>query len=410
MVTGAFVSVKVGGVLAILNVGKTRACRCGVVLNSRPERPTGTALVALLVAAGAFGCDYRKDVVEPGYYGSAGTSAAMDSAGTATMSSQGTAQGTGQGAGGSLTGASGTAGAAGVGGANVGALAGDETALGGSVEMETSPGDSASQPAMGGEPSGDSPGSAGACELSGPWLVTEHLATDALGQLQYGHYYYYYEIAQSGEVFEVTRGTLCGNDAVGVGLFAVTVSQAGGGAADREHVNHAGRRGVSRQVAAGCEIAFDKWYTARGVTLPFYEDPANPLPTVDDPAVGGEPGWEDWDADGKPGLTGNLSGTVEGKVFVAPRYWTEPSGTVPSLMSPIKLSVRWNQEPNVIAFEGSPLLAMDAAVAADPDLHFLQMARLDASQVPQGDVHSLCDWLVGQAPTLTPEAASAEEI
>lgn len=242
------------------------------------------------------------------------------------------------------------------------------------------------------------------CDLTGHWLSTVHLTTDALGQLQYAHTYHYYQIEQKGGAFTITKGLLCGVDAVGVGAFAVNVDFKPSWPAIASRVNFAGWKGSSAPAANGCKLDFEKWYTVRGATLPHYLDPAIPLPTADEKAAGGKPGWEDWDGDGNPGLTGVLSGVVSGKIFVAPRQWTQMSGSVPNVSGVFKLPVQWNQEPNVMSYDGSPLLASDAAKAADPALHFTEFARLTKEQAA-GDDAAICKRMVELALKLTPAAA-----
>lgn len=184
----------------------------------------------------------------------------------------------------------------------------------------------------------------------------------------------------------------------------VTADFRGAWPAIAAEVNFKGRKGTSVAAADGCKIDLQKWYTVRGATLPYYLDPNNPLPTADDQAASGKPGWEDWDGDGHPGITGMLSGVVSGKIFVAPRMWTQVSGTAPDVRSVIKLPLQWNQEPNVMSYDGTPLLGSEAARAADASLHFVQFARLDATQAA-GDDAAICKSVVALAPMLTADAA-----
>lgn len=108
--------------------------------------------------------------------------------------------------------------------------------------------------------------------------------------------------------------------------------------------------------------------------------------------------------DGNPGLTGVISGVVTGKIFVAPRQWTSMHGTAPDVSSAFRLPLLWDQEPNVMSYDGSPLLASSAARAAEATLHFVQLARLTEEQAA-GDDHAICTRVVELAKTLTPEAA-----
>jgi hypothetical protein len=242
------------------------------------------------------------------------------------------------------------------------------------------------------------------CSLNGRWLSTVHYVTDALGQKQYCHSYIYYEIEQTAEAFQVKKGLLCGDDAVGDGDFAATVDFSASWSSVVMRPLFTGRTGTSAAASGGCEIDFEKWYTVRGATLPYYLDPANPLPSAEQPAMGTTPGWEDWDMDGNPGLTGTISGVVTGKIFVAPRQWSSMHGSVPDLASAFRLPLMWDQESNVMAYDGSPLLSSSAARAAEANLHFVEFARLTAEQTA-GDDQAICANVTALAKTLTPEAA-----
>lgn len=249
-----------------------------------------------------------------------------------------------------------------------------------------------------------STGSGGACDLTGHWLQTTHKVTDGLGNLQYSHNYFYYQIEQQGDAFSVKRSLHCGTETVGGGSFAITVDFSGAQPGLMKNVSHNGRKGTSVKGASGCTINLDKQYMVFGATLPHYLDPSTTLPSAEEQAMDGKPGWEDWDGDGNPGITGVCSGTVTGKIFTAPREWGVLSGSVPDVSSLFKLSMSWDTEPNVMSFDGSPFLGASAVRAADNTLHFAQFARLKDDQVT-GDDAALCKRLVMLAPMLTPEAA-----
>jgi hypothetical protein len=251
---------------------------------------------------------------------------------------------------------------------------------------------------------GSSSAAASSCDLTGPWLVTVHKVTDGLGNLQTVHDYYFYELKQNADAFTVAKSFKCGSDVIGGGAFAITVSYEAAQAGVIKHVSHNGRTGTSTSAAGGCQVEFAEQYTVGGATVPYYLDPATTLPTVDQMATDGMPGWEDWDEDGKPGITGVLEGTITGEIYTAAREWASYSGSVPDVGSAFKLALEWDQEPNVMSFEGSPFLSSSAVRAADASLHFVELARLSAEQASGEDL-ALCQRLVALAPTLTPEAA-----
>jgi len=355
-----------------------------------------TNLFTILCLAAASACGYERDHVQPGFYGpvQAGTGALGDGSQQNPITQAGTA--------GTIlipnapTGSSGTTGAGGM------AVATADNGM-----PSAGPGSpSAGAGGTAGHPAAGAPAMpASKCDLSGRWLSTVHYVTDALDQLQTAHTFIYYEIEQQGDAFEIKRGLQCGDEATGYGVFAASASFRSAWAAVASRVSFTGRMGKSVATSGGCMVELQKWYTVRGATLPYYTDPSKPMPSAEQMATATTPGWEDWDGDGNPGITGIVeSAIVSGKIFVAPRQWTSMTGTVPDVSSLFKLPLEWNQEANVMAYDDNPLLASDAVRAADPALHFAQFARLTGEQA-SGDDSAICSAIIALAPTLTPEAA-----
>lgn len=243
------------------------------------------------------------------------------------------------------------------------------------------------------------------CDLTGRWLLTMHKVTEALGNQQTGHTYVYYELKQQGDVVTVEKGVMCGLDALSEGSFAVTVDFSAAWPGIRKNVQLAGRKGSSVVTASGCQVDFAKEYSVLGATTPHYLDPATALPTAEEMAAAGRPGWEDWDGDGQPGITGTCAGTVTGKIFSAVREWSSLSGVVADVRSHFTLPLSWDSEPNIMAFDGSPFLGSSAVRAADAALHFAQLARLQPNEAVGGDDATICSAVIALAPALTPEAA-----
>jgi hypothetical protein len=350
-----------------------------------------TLLLAAFSLLSASGCGFDRDGVRAGYYGpvtagSAATVAGMQQNPITQAGSPASNPSLPMGAAGTAAGAAGT-GMAPVAGSGGIAAAGQ----GGSAGGEPTAGTSAMPPSP--------------CDLSGRWISTLHYVTDALDQLQTAHTYVYYEIEQQGDAFQIKKGLQCGDDAVGSGVFAATANFKSSWAAAASRISFVGRMGKSVMTSGGCMVELQKWYTVRGATLPYYTDPSKSLPSAEQMASGTTPGWEDWDGDGNPGITGIVeSAIVSGKVFVAPRQWTAMAGTVPAVTTTFKLPLDWNQEANVMAYDDNPLLASEAVRAADPALHFAQFARLSAEQA-SGDDAAICNGIIALAPMLTPEAA-----
>jgi hypothetical protein len=360
-------------------------------MQKRFMRASGTKLLLVTIwLAVTSACGFERDRVQAGYYG-----ATQGGSGGSVLGGQQipVAQG---GAGGSNPNPS--MGAAGIQAATAGT---GTSASAGAGSPSAGAGGAAGADSFAGGPAMP----ASECDLSGRWLSTVHYVTDALDQLQTCHTFIYYEIEQRGDSFEIKKGLQCGDDAVGFGVFAATANFKAAWASVASKVSFAGRMGRSVATSGGCMVELQKWYTVRGATLPHYLDPSKPMPTAEQKATDTMPGWEDWDGDGNPGITGIVESTiVSGKIFTAPRQWTAMSGTVPTVSSLFKLPLEWNQEANVMAYDDNPLLASEAVRAADPALHFVQFARLAADQAT-GDDAAICAGIVALAPTLTPEAA-----
>lgn len=277
-------------------------------------------------------------------------------------------------------------------------VAGDDAALEpGGEPTDASDGDPGAEPS----PSDDAEDP---CDVGGRWLVTYHSVTDALGNQQTAHTWLYYEIERDDQGFVITKGLHCGDDVVGLGAFPINADFHLSRDAVRQRIDYSGLRVRSAPAANGCSVAFERRYVVRGATVGHYEDPSLPLPGPDQPATGSTPGWEDWDEDGNPGITLILTGTIAGKVFIAPRTWFEPSGEVPQMASPMRLPLQWNQETNLLGFDGSPLLTTQGVRAADPNLHFAELARLPDGQATGSDLE-ICDAVLELAPNLTPSAS-----
>jgi hypothetical protein len=248
----------------------------------------------------------------------------------------------------------------------------------------------------------------GPCDISGRWILTTHLVTDAFFAQQSAMVFHYYEIAKQGDGFEIAKMMRCGDIARGAGAVTVEIESEDAWEETRKRVSEIGRPVSSTAVAGGCDVHFGKWVTARGVTLPHYLDLSIPLPTVAQQASadGATPGWEDWDADGQPGVSVVLTGDVQGRLFVSPRIEWEYRATVPNTMTTFRLLIDWKQEQNVMAW--MPMedltLGLTADNAANPELHFAEAARLTADQAT-GDDAAICAAIRELAPALTPNAS-----
>ena len=168
-----------------------------------------------------------------------------------------------------------------------------------------------------------------------------------------------------------------------------------------------GRKFTSKASATGCAIAFEKRYSVVGATVAFYKDPNRTLPTLAEQAMATTPGWEDWDQDGNPGYTLNVTGLTTGKIFIVSRVWNAWSGSVAAGASRLKLADDWNEDTDLLGYDGSSLLTETSAGTRDNDasFHFVEFARLGATQAT-GDEATTCAAIRMLAATLTPDAAN----
>lgn len=266
-------------------------------------------------------------------------------------------------------------------------------------------------PEEGGAPAGDgssssstSPeASASPCDMSGRWLITQRLVSDALGQTQATRNWLYYEVSQNGTDLTVTKGLHCGYDVVPITSLAGNVDLHAAWPALLANNPFAGQKGTVQASASECQVAFDKVYSVEGVTAPFYLDPAQALPTSSQQASAGTPGWEDWDGDGHPGISLHITGLASGTLYAAVRKWSAWSGTVTDTSGSFILAATWDQEEIVLGYDGSSLLTTQGVRASDPTVHFAEFARLDASEAT-GDDATICAAVRMLAATLTPTA------
>jgi hypothetical protein len=247
----------------------------------------------------------------------------------------------------------------------------------------------------------------GPCDLTGRWLVVVRTVTDALGTSQAAHEWYYYELAQSGTQATVSKGLVCGEN--------VRALSAASGNADFPKVwpammtklTHTGRKGNSSPTSGGCQVSFEKIYEAMAATVPYYLDPSNALPPSSQQASGSTPGWEDWDQDGQPGYTMNITGIAQGQIYMVARSNYAMGGTIAASASSFDLPVQWNSEQDVLGVNGPPILSMTTSAVKDSNAsqHFATFARLADGQAT-GDDASVCAAIRSLAPTLAPSASN----
>lgn len=244
-----------------------------------------------------------------------------------------------------------------------------------------------SPPPDGGTPPPDGP-TEPECDLTGRWIVQHSTFSEALMAEQIATNWFYFEIVQEGDAFAVVDGLNCGLEVRGT--TTVYLSEATLEALAQNNNSSRGRTGtfVLNQDGTQCELALDRTYNIRGANREILDsrwkmgDPPIPLddfPLPEDAASG----MEDWDADGKEGIT-LLSGL--GSRCVAQLDWNEYSGTVPTGEDQFGgmgvIDVRFDSR-ETISKDTDPLLGL---VTATPlGVGYAYMARVgDALQLGTG--------------------------
>jgi hypothetical protein len=233
-------------------------------------------------------------------------------------------------------------------------------------------------------------------------MVTQRVVVEAIGVQQALRMWLYFEFVQDGTEVTATRGLDCGYDVVPLTAIA--------GAADLHRAwpkimtNNSmnGRKGTIAPTRSGCSVSFEPTTTVDGATVSYYRDLSVALPTTTDQASGSTPGWEDWDADGDPGISYHLSGVASGAVYVAARHTNTWAGTISGTAPPFTVPDTAKHEEDLLGYDGSPLLTTTSSPSADATLRFAEFARLDATQAT-GDDTTTCTAVRALAPTLTPK-------
>jgi hypothetical protein len=255
-----------------------------------------------------------------------------------------------------------------------------------------------------GSDAASNPGPSSPCDLGGRWIATDHEVATGLGAQEAAHTWLYLELTQTGSAGTVTRGLDCGQNVRGISSVAADVDYPKAWPALLTKDKQTGRTYTSVAGASGCTVAFEKFYSVIGATVPFYTDPSQAMPTVSQQATSTTPGWEDWDDDGNPGITMSTTGLVTGQLYVATRGSTVWSGSVAASASTFQLADDWNAETDTLGYDGSSLLTSPSSRDNDASLHFVQFARLASTQAT-GDDATTCAAIRMLAPSLTPRAA-----
>lgn len=261
------------------------------------------------------------------------------------------------------------------------------------------PGAAGSEADAGGEAGSEAQADAGAapevqphpdCDLSGKWMSSRRtlsIAVGIQGVQQSGHNWGYWEFEQNGTEAVTTKGLRCGFQVVDRSTTVPTevfVSQALWDGMTL-HSRNDGRRAIYGMTDDDeCYLHIEQRYLVRGATVDDFIDPEVPLAEAAQPATDTTPGWEDWDEDGKPGVTFKISGVANGEIYVVQRDWHEYEGTTPPGADKFQVGVTWNTEQYTLGKEPPQLPSADSVSSPEPGENFIWFARLD--DVEQWDV------------------------
>jgi hypothetical protein len=242
------------------------------------------------------------------------------------------------------------------------------------------------------------------CDLTGRWLITDRSVVSGLGIRQASLTWWYYEIAQNGDAFEVKRGFFCGGKVTPIdplgeeGDFSQTWNQF------VKDVRPTGRKGTSKASAKGCSVSFERYWELYGLSPYYAQNPTAELPTTAQKATDTTPGWLDSDRDGKPGFATKMSGLVSGTVHVVQRKGSEWAGDIAANASKFQLHSPWTSKSVPLAIDGSDLLASESTRDPEEAGHYGAFAKLADGQAASTDDLTVCAEVRKLALTLTPDA------
>ncbi|HEY5147344.1 MAG TPA: hypothetical protein VII82_11280 [Polyangiaceae bacterium] len=218
---------------------------------------------------------------------------------------------------------------------------------------------------------------AGPCDLTGRWLLSTREVATAIGAVEAAHTWRYFELSQVGSDVTVSKGLDCGANVRGVSSVAANVDYPKTWPAMQANAGDTGRNGTSTETSSGCQVSFEKRYQVLGATTSYFDDPSRALPPVSQQAASGSPGWEDWDQDGNPGFTMNVTGLVTGQLYIVTREWSAWSGAIAARATTFTLADDWDSEQDVLGYDGPSLLTEATAGVKDGDAsqHFTYPSR-----------------------------------
>jgi hypothetical protein len=232
------------------------------------------------------------------------------------------------------------------------------------------------------------------CDLTGKWISTQRLwnvanyddVTQSYQLAQRVQSWAYWEFAQNGTLATVKRGLQCGAEIDVIPLVPIAVDTALVG--DQKifkgvtrHNTMQGRTAVYSAKAGSdeCQLMIEKAAMVEGATFSYFKDFAHPLTQAKTAAQGTTPGWEDWDEDGSPGVTYQVSGIATGNLYAARRELVEYRGITAKQAKKFKLDVIFQYQHLVISTNPTKIGWPVFKPSTDQEENWVWFVRVDNS-------------------------------
>jgi hypothetical protein len=266
-----------------------------------------------------------------------------------------------------------------------------------------------------------------ACNLTGKWISTQRLlnvanyddTTQSYQLTQRVHSWAYWEFGQNGTLATVKRGLQCGAKIEVIPLVPIAVDTPLGGSPKilqsvTSHNSMQGRTAVysAKTGSNECQLTVAKAAMVEGATYAYFKDFSHPLTEAKTPAEGTTPGWEDWDEDGSPGVTYQVSGIATGNLYTARRELTEYRGATSKQAKKFKLDVVFQYQHLVISTNPTKVGWPTFKPSTNQEDNYVWFTRVDTSSswnLPENsDDQAVCAKVRQVKGSLLPEGEEQE--
>jgi hypothetical protein len=231
----------------------------------------------------------------------------------------------------------------------------------------------------------------GPCDLTGKWISTQRNMNGANYDQTLGlyilkqkvHSWAYWEFQQTGTQVVVTKELQCGSQ------FEITPQVplvSGSTIAETQqvmeglttHSKMQGRQGVDsvQTGSSQCQLTIGQGAMVEGATYLYFKDFSHPLEEAKVRAQGTNPGWEDWDEDGSPGVTYSIG---EGDLYIVRRDLADYRGSTEQNATKFKLNVNSQRQQLVISANPTGVEWPKFAPLSDQKENFIWFARVDGA-------------------------------